>query len=131
VSCRPNPAGGALGGTTTVTAANGVATFGTLTINTAGNGYTLAAGSGSLTGATSNAFNVTPPVATHFSVTGPSSATAGAAFTITVTALDANNNTATGYGGTDISPARTARPGCPRITCSSLPTAAFTPSRMG
>jgi hypothetical protein len=94
-----NPAGGTLGGTTTITAAGGVATFSTLTINTAGNGYTLAASSGSLTGTTSNAFNVTTPVATHFSVTGPS-ATAGAAFTITVTALDANNNTAAGYGGT-------------------------------
>jgi hypothetical protein len=33
-------------------------------------------------------------------LTAPASVTAGAAFTITVTALDLYNNTATGYGGT-------------------------------
>ena len=38
--------------------------------------------------------------ATHFSVSGPGTATAGNAFTITVTALDAFNNMATGYTGT-------------------------------
>jgi hypothetical protein len=37
--------------------------------------------------------------ATHFSVSGPPSATAGSPFSVTVTALDANNNTATGYLG--------------------------------
>jgi hypothetical protein len=38
--------------------------------------------------------------ATHFSVTAPANATAGTAFSITVTALDASNATATGYTGT-------------------------------
>jgi pseudomonalisin len=38
--------------------------------------------------------------ATHLSVTAPSSAVASRAFGISVTALDANNNTATGYSGT-------------------------------
>jgi trimeric autotransporter adhesin len=38
--------------------------------------------------------------ATHFSVTGPTVATAGIAFNIIVTALDATNATATGYAGT-------------------------------
>ena len=37
----------------------GVATFSTLSINNAGNGYTLAASASGLTGATSNAFNIT------------------------------------------------------------------------
>ncbi len=41
-----------------------------------------------------------PDVATHFSVSAPGSATAGGAITVTVTALDANNNVATGYMGT-------------------------------
>jgi hypothetical protein len=55
-----NPSGGTLGGTTTVTVSGGVATFGNLSINAVGNGYTLTASSGSLGGATSGAFNVTP-----------------------------------------------------------------------
>ncbi len=45
--------------------------------------------------------NVQSPLsATHLSVSAPTVATAGAAFSITVTALNANNNTATGYLGT-------------------------------
>ncbi len=46
-------------GTETVAAVNGVATFSNLTVNDIGNGYTLVASSGSLTGATSSAFAVT------------------------------------------------------------------------
>jgi hypothetical protein len=38
--------------------------------------------------------------ATHLSISAPSSMTAGSAFGITVTALDANNNIASGYAGT-------------------------------
>ena len=53
----------------------------------------------SITG-TSNAINVGAGAATHFSVSAPASATAGTAFNFTVTALDASNNTATGYAGT-------------------------------
>jgi DNA/RNA endonuclease YhcR with UshA esterase domain len=40
------------------------------------------------------------PKATHFSVKAPSSATMGTAVSFTVTALDANGNTVTGYTGT-------------------------------
>jgi hypothetical protein len=46
------------------------------------------------------ALNNLPVAATHFKVSAPSSATAGTAFSFTVTALDANNNTAIGYAGT-------------------------------
>src|SRR5205085_1896372 len=53
----------------------------------------------SVTGA-SSAITVNPANATHFSLSTPSSTTAGNAFSITVTALDAYNNTATGYTGT-------------------------------
>jgi hypothetical protein len=81
---------------------NGVHTFpGGVTFVTAGN-QTLTATdtvTSSITG-TSAAVAVNPAAATHFSVSAPSSATAGHAFNITVTALDAFNNTATGYRGT-------------------------------
>jgi hypothetical protein len=43
---------------------------------------------------------VVAAAATHFKVTAPTSATAGTAFTITVTALDAYGNKATSYRGT-------------------------------
>jgi uncharacterized repeat protein (TIGR01451 family) len=43
---------------------------------------------------------VTALPATHFVVSAPASATAGQAFSFTVTALDQFNNTATGYTGT-------------------------------
>src|SRR5207237_2017771 len=43
---------------------------------------------------------VSAAAATHFTVTAPTSATAGSAFNFTVTALDQFNNTASSYGGT-------------------------------
>jgi hypothetical protein len=52
--------GATLSGGGAVTVSGGVATFSNLTINTAGTGYKLSASSGSLTGATSNTFNVSP-----------------------------------------------------------------------
>jgi len=52
----------------------------------------------SITGNVSTTVNAS--VATHFSVTAPATATTGVAFTATVTALDAFNNTASGYRGT-------------------------------
>jgi hypothetical protein len=54
-----NPGSSTLTGTTTVNINGGVATFSTLSINNAGNGYTLTATSGALIGATSNSFNIT------------------------------------------------------------------------
>jgi hypothetical protein len=59
-----NPGAATLGGTTTRTAAAGLATFNDLTLNSVANGYTLAASSSGLTGATSNTFNVTPGTCT-------------------------------------------------------------------
>jgi hypothetical protein len=43
---------------------------------------------------------VNPAAATQFALSGPSGVTAGTAFSLTVTALDAYGNTATGYTGT-------------------------------
>jgi adhesin/invasin len=59
IALGTNPSGGTLSGTTTVAAVGGVATFGNLSIDEAGAGYTLAASSGGLSGATSNPFAVT------------------------------------------------------------------------
>src|SRR5207248_2831425 len=49
---------------------------------------------------TSNAVTVNPGNATHLILSAPPSATAGKTFSVTVRALDAYNNTATGYTGT-------------------------------
>lgn len=59
VALAANPGGGILSGTTTVAAMNGIATFGTLSINQPGNSYTLMATSTGLTSATSPAFAIT------------------------------------------------------------------------
>ncbi|HJS44369.1 MAG TPA: hypothetical protein VJ755_12910, partial [Gemmatimonadales bacterium] len=66
VAIGTNPAGGTLSGTTAVAAVSGVAVFSTLSINNAGNAYTLAATSTGLTGTTSAAFDIvsTPTPAT-------------------------------------------------------------------
>jgi hypothetical protein len=64
-----NPSGGALSGTTTVSAVAGVATFSTLSINKAGTGYTLAATSTGLTTGTSSTFNITAGTATQIAFT--------------------------------------------------------------
>ena len=53
-----NPSGGALGGTTSATAVSGVASFTNLTIDKAGDNYTLTASASGVTGATSAAFDI-------------------------------------------------------------------------
>src|SRR5207302_1484615 len=125
-----NPGSGTLSGTTTIAAVGGVATFGTLSINKAGTGYTLtaassgligdtsttfstlsinkagtgytlSAGSTGLTGATSSTFNITAAAPALFVVAGyPSPTLAGDIHTFTVTAKDAFGNTADNYTGT-------------------------------
>src|SRR2546426_1046021 len=97
-----NPSGGTLAGTTTVTAASGVATFGTLSVDKVETGYTLAAAATGLTGATSGSFNVTVGAATQFVFSvQPTNTAAGTAITpaVQVTALDAGGNVATGFAG--------------------------------
>ncbi len=85
---------------TVQTNSSGVASAGSFTANlTMGGPYTVTASSGSLTAVNFSLSN-TVGAATHFSVSAPSSATSGTSFSFTVTALDAGNNTATGYTGT-------------------------------
>ena len=91
------------GGSSTATAAavNGVATFGSLTIDAAGK-YTVSATDGALTGTgASNKFTISPAATSKLVVTGfPSPVTAGTAGTVTVTAKDAFGNTTPNYVGT-------------------------------
>ena len=90
--------GGSLSGTTPRSAVSGLATFDDLSIDLAGNGYTLRATTSGLTGVTSNAFNIiVGPPAKLVYLQQPTSATAGAAIApaITVRLLDAGNNLVT------------------------------------
>ncbi len=89
-----NPGGSTLGGTLTVTAASGVATFSGLSLNKAGTGYTPSGTSGTLTAATTSAIAVNPAAATQLAVTiePPASVTAGAGFGLAVSAEDQFGN---------------------------------------
>jgi hypothetical protein len=82
------------------TLSGGIGTF-SATLNTSGSRTITATDTvtPSVTG-TSGAISVGAATATHFTVSAPAAATAGTPFNLTVTALDAFNNTATGYTGT-------------------------------
>jgi Pro-kumamolisin, activation domain len=90
--------GATLGGTKTVNAVAGVATFSNLTVDKAGSGYALNATDGALTGAASSTFNITAGTASTlvFTTQPPVSAQSGTAFGATVTVEDAAGNTVTG-----------------------------------
>jgi MYXO-CTERM domain-containing protein len=91
-----NPSGGTLSGTSTVAAVNGVATFSDLSIQRGGTGYQLTATSGTLTSATSSAFDVQAGIGARLVFTlAPSSTTAGANLgTVSVEIQDAHGNRA-------------------------------------
>jgi hypothetical protein len=97
-----NPGGGTIGGTTTVGAVNGVATFNSVNVNRVGAGYTLAATAGGLAGATSATFDIAAGVTSQlaFSVQ-PSAVTAGAVIapTVVVHAQDAAGNLTPSFTG--------------------------------
>src|SRR5439155_408774 len=102
VAIGTKPPGGTLSGTHTIAAVAGVATFSTLSIDKAGNGYTLAATAPGLAGSTSAGFTVAPGTATQLAFTlQPSTTTTGATIkpAVRVTAFDALGNTATGFAG--------------------------------
>jgi hypothetical protein len=104
VALGTNPVGATLSGTMTVTAVNGVATFGDLSINRGGRGYTLTASSAGFTHAISVPFAIVgppgPPTHLSFSLQ-PSNTAAGATITPPpqITALDASGNVATAFTG--------------------------------
>ncbi|MGH7655046.1 MAG: beta strand repeat-containing protein, partial [Gemmatimonadaceae bacterium] len=95
-----DPGAATLGGTTTVTASSGTATFTGVMLNKAGNGYTLVANAGGLTPATSTTFNVTNGAAAVLAVAdgnnqaGAVTSALGSALAVTVT--DAGGNPVAG-----------------------------------
>jgi hypothetical protein len=95
-----NPGAATLGGTTTVTASGGVATFTGISLNKAGTGYTLVASAGGLTAIGTTTFNVTNGAAAALSVSGGNNQTGsvvsalGSALAVTVT--DAGGNPVSG-----------------------------------
>ncbi len=95
-----NPGGGTLSGTTPVNAVNGVATFSNLSINKSGTGYTLVASGTSLTGATSNTFNISFGALSKFAFSTIGTQSADAPFSVTITAQDAYGNTVTSFAST-------------------------------
>ena len=99
VTATLNTGSGALAGTTTVAAVNGVASFSSLRIDTAG-AKTLQFTDGALSSVNSGSFTVSPAAAATLQVSSGTSQTAGAPFSTTVTARDAFGNTASGYLGT-------------------------------
>jgi hypothetical protein len=93
-----NPSGGTLSGTAQVNAVAGVAGFSTLNINKSGSGYTLSVSAAGLTGATSNAFNVTAASASKLVFTAEPINTVAAtsiAPSVTVSVEDQFNNVVT------------------------------------
>src|SRR5437773_2307861 len=94
-----NAGGATLSGTGCVKGANVCATVANLTIDKVGTGYTLTATSGTLTQATSNAFNITaapPPPATHLAFgVQPSNTQVGVAITPKVTRMTLSETTNT------------------------------------
>ena len=128
VAIGHNPSGGKLGGTVTVAAFGGLATFSTLSIDKAGTGYSLTAAATGLTGTTSAPFDITAGSATQLLVTvQPHNATAGVAISpaVQVSALDGAGNPATGFIG-NVTVAITANTGTAGATLSGMRTVAAT-----
>ena len=103
-----NPSGATLSGTVSQPVANGQATFSDLSINLAGNGYTLQATSAGVAGGAafnSNPFSITGGMATQLVfTTQPANSTAGVPINpaVRVTARDALGNTASFTGNVTI-----------------------------
>jgi hypothetical protein len=138
IGTNPPPGTGALDGPVTVAPVAGVATFPSVDIDEAATGYTLTANSGSLAGATSSLFNITPGAATQLAISAGNNQTApvGTAVAIDPAVLvrDAFNNpvpgvsvtfTVTGGGGSVVgSPAITNASGIATVTSWTLGTTA-------
>ncbi len=92
--------GAVLGGTTSLSAVNGVITYTNLSVNLAGLSYQLVASSTGLTGATSTAFDITSGVANQLAFSQqPPDSRANQTFTTVVRALDDQGNLASGFSG--------------------------------
>jgi hypothetical protein len=94
VALASNPGGDTLGGTLTVTAAKGVATFSGLTLTRAAAGYTLQVSVGGINPVTTNAITVTPAAASQVVITQqpPSSVVVNTGFGLVAAIEDAYGN---------------------------------------
>jgi hypothetical protein len=102
VALAANPGGATLGGTKTVAAVNGVATFPDLTLDRAASGYTLLASAGALN-ATSGAFDVAINPGSHLAIAQqPTNVVSGAAVSpaVIVQVEDSAGGPITGASGT-------------------------------
>ena len=97
LSLASNPGGASLGGTLTVNAVNGIATFSGVTIGAAGVGYKVEATASGLTAIASSAFSVEDELVV--TTQPPSPVTAGAPFTVTITVEDGTGKVITSYNG--------------------------------
>ncbi|HEX9095229.1 MAG TPA: hypothetical protein VF990_03910, partial [Candidatus Dormibacteraeota bacterium] len=117
--------GATLSGTTTQTAANGVASFGNLSVNKTGSYSLTATSSPTLTSAISSSFAVQPGPATQlaFTVQPSGSATAGAAFLQqpVVSVEDASGNVVTTDNSTVVTLDRTGGDPSSTLTCTTDP----------
>jgi len=97
-----NPGGATLGGTLSVTASNGVATFSGLTMNKAASGYTLQVSASGIAGATTTAVTVTPAAPSQVAITQqpPASVTAGNGFGLQAAIEDSYGNVETSASNT-------------------------------
>ena len=102
VALASNPGGATLGGTLTVTASDGVATFSGLTLTKAASGYTLAATSSGLGRGVTSAITVTPAAATQLVITQqpPATVKVSSAFALQASIEDAYGNVVTTASGT-------------------------------
>ncbi len=101
VALANNPAGDTLGGTLTVIATGGVATFSGLTLTRAASGDTLQASAGSVDSATTGAITVTPAAATQLVITQqpPSTVKVSTRFTMKASIEDTYGNVVTTASG--------------------------------
>lgn len=98
--------GYSLGGTSTVNAVNGVATFSGLTEDTATYGDYLLVSSSGLSTVDTDYFGVTAAPATQLSAAAPTGVVANNQFTLTINAVDPFGNTDSNYNGNvTVSPA--------------------------
>jgi virginiamycin B lyase len=102
VTLASNPGGSTLGGTLTVPASGGVATFSGLTLNKAASGYTLVATTSGLGQGVSNAVTVTPAAATQLVITQQPATTVklNSPFALKASIEDAFANVVTTASGT-------------------------------
>jgi hypothetical protein len=101
VALQDNTAGGALGGTVTVLAQNGVATFTDLTLDHAGSGYTLTVTAGGTVHVTTGSFSVAPAAPARVAVftEPPAGMLVNAAFGIGAAVVDQYGNVVPSYTG--------------------------------